>query len=113
MKMTIDQNLRRTCNSKTQMHAIKKPTPNVFLLVCGNNKNKTRRRLVFVEKVMNIIIFYKKEDEERHNLIANCEEGMEEVFVVVTSLVAFFYKFFRVLFCFILNISIRMSNNNK
>ncbi len=69
--------------------------------------------MVFVEKVMNIIILYKKEDEERHTLVVNCEEGTEEAFVVVTSLVATFYKFFKVLFCFIFNISISMSNNNK
>ncbi len=39
---------------------------------------------------MNIIIFYKEKNKERHTLVANCEEGMEETFVVVTSLVVFF-----------------------
>lgn len=40
---------------------------------------------------MNIIIFYKEEDEERDALIANHEEGMEETSIVATaSLVVFF-----------------------
>jgi hypothetical protein len=43
-----------------------------------------------VEKVMNIIIFYKKEDEKRDTLVANCNKGMEETLIVATSLVVFF-----------------------
>jgi hypothetical protein len=89
-KMTFDRNLRRTCNNKTQMHTIKKTyTQMFFLLVCGNNKNK-RRRLVFVEEVMKIIIFYQEENEDRLILVANCEKGMEEAYVVVTSPVVCF-----------------------
>jgi len=39
---------------------------------------------------MNITIFYKEEDE-RNILILNCEEGMEETYVVATaSLLVFF-----------------------
>jgi hypothetical protein len=45
-----------------------------------------------VEEIINIIIFYKEEDEGRHTLVANCDEGMEETYVVVTSLVVFFLK---------------------
>lgn len=65
--------------------------PNVFLFVCSNKKKKRRTRLVIAEHVMNIIIFYKEEDEERNILILNCEEGMEETYVVaIVSLMVFF-----------------------
>jgi len=43
-----------------------------------------------VEEVMNIIIFYKEKNKVRHTLVVNCEKGMEETFVAVTSLVVFF-----------------------
>jgi hypothetical protein len=37
---------------------------------------------------MNIIIFYKEEDEGRDTLIVNCEKGMEEASVVAAASVA-------------------------
>jgi hypothetical protein len=39
---------------------------------------------------MNIIIFYKEENEERHILVANCEKDVEETSITITSLVVFF-----------------------
>ncbi len=39
---------------------------------------------------MNIIIFYKEDNEERHILVANCEKDVEEASIVVTSLAVFF-----------------------
>jgi hypothetical protein len=47
---------------------------------------------------MNITIFYKEEDKKGDILATNCEEGMEETFTNVASLVVFF---FQVLFCFV------------
>jgi hypothetical protein len=72
-------------------HTNARSHPNVFLYVYGNKKNKRRTRLVIAKHVMNITIFYKEEDEERNTLIVNCEEGMEETYVVATaSLLVFF-----------------------
>jgi hypothetical protein len=43
----------------TQMHV---HTQIFFLFMCGNNKNKGRKKLVIVEHVMNITIFYKEKN---------------------------------------------------
>jgi hypothetical protein len=64
--------------------------PNVFLSIYGNKKNKRSTRLIIAEHVISITIFYKEEDE-RNILIFNCEEGMEETYVVaIASLLVFF-----------------------
>jgi hypothetical protein len=64
--------------------------PNAFLSIYGNKKNKRSTRLVIGEHVMSITIFYKEEDE-RNILIFNCEEGMEETYVVATSSLLVFF----------------------